>query len=648
MAELINTASMDFETLQSMEWLETNGLGGYASSTIANCNSRKYHGLLVCQIPGLPDRQTLLSTLEESLLTDESEEFFSVHRFPGVIHPKGHLLLKEFSREPLPSFTYHIKKIILKKQCMLLQGEDTLLIKYSLIRNPGEAALKIQPLLAFRNFHQLSRVNGRVRTDAERRNSQLSFAPYEGMPSLFLAVSHPYEYRHNPDWYRNFVYDEEKHRGFEDSEDLLRPGALEIRFRGNAEIIAAFSTKPLDRRLDKIWGWAFEERLITEKALPSEEPERSLSRSARQFVVRRAKGKKTIIAGYHWFLDWGRDAMIALPGLMMNRPADDYLSVLDTFAEKEKNGLIPNFISETTNDAAYNTVDASLWFGWAVQQYLHKTQDYPGILKTAWPALKNIFYWYNRGTDFNIKMHENGLIYAGDSKTQLTWMDAQVHGIPVTPRYGFAVEINALWYNFLNFIMEFARKTGDELPLSDGLIAKIRKEFNNLFWDDKNGCLADFVNENGPDFSMRPNQIFAVSLPHTMLDLKRSRAVMDRVKKELLTPFGLRTLSPADPRYCPRYSGNADTRDFAYHNGTVWPWLLGHYGEALLKTARNKTETRQSLQTHLAATCRHLLNSGLGTISEVFDGSDPHSPGGCISQAWSVGELLRLKALIQN
>ena len=627
------------------EWLETNGLGGYASSTLLNCNTRKYHGLLVLPLNKRSDKYVLLSTLEESVVSSGQEFFISTHQYPDALHPQGYGALSSFSPLPAATFTYRAGDVVLQKEILMPQGENAVMLRYSLPEGTGAVELKVKPFLSYRNFHELARQNPFIRDTVESSDNGLLFRPYDDMPPLHTALFREFDFAFAPDWYHSFEYAQERERGFDSREDLYTPGTLSLPLRGKQEVILCFAAERIKEPLDIKWRKEISRRTNLngrEDAFQS-----VLKRSAGQFLVSHASGNKNIVAGYHWFLEWGRDAMIALPGLTLctGRP-DDCLEVLKTFARYEKNGLIPNFINETTGDAAYNTVDASLWFGWATQKYLESTKNFINVKKLIWPALKNVFLGYLNGTDFSIKMDENGLVRAGDENTQLTWMDAMVSGRPVTPRYGYAVEINALWYNFVNFMGNLAYIFEDNLPVPRSLTENIKKNFISTFWLEEKGYLGDTHSNGRLDASIRPNQVFAVSLPYSMLSIERSRRIMETLTRELFTPVGLRTLAPSDPRYRGRYAGDSASRDSAYHNGTVWPWLLGHYFEALAKTAKDRSVVQEAFKSVHDAFADHLREGGVGTVSEVFDGDSPHCPGGCIAQAWSVAELLRIVSIM--
>jgi predicted glycogen debranching enzyme len=638
-----------YDRTHELEWLETNGIGGYASSTVLGCHTRKYHGLLVSRLATPGGKFVLLSKLEDSVFFGGEERFMTAHRYRGVTVPAGEMPLG-FELKNRPVFRYRFGPVTVQKEIMLIQGEDTVLVKYTCTKNRVDARLRIKPLIAYRDFHALTGENLflRVRTFPIDRGFVMS--PYDGMPSLNMQVTGTFQFYPAPTWYRGFEYKEEQQRGFDAWEDLFCPGVFELDFEKNQSVIVSASTEAKGN-LGELWDREMADRERRSRSVRGTDLSKALKRSARQFVSSGPSGQRTVIAGFPWFLEWGRDAMIALPGLLLTGEKTPlYLDVLESFAETAKRGIIPNFLGDTPEENAYNSADAALWFGWAVQQYLEAhprgAKDIPGVVKTA---LEQTFSHYQNGTDHGIRMLANGLLTVGSPDEQVTWMDANVDGRPVTPRWGCPVEINALWYNFVSFLASAGKSLGlASVASAPAIAARIRESFNRAFWLEGEGYLADVVRGDEVDASLRPNQIFAVSLGFSPLDLQRSRSVVGKVRSELKTPFGLRTLARSDPRYRGRYEGGPAERDAAYHNGTVWPWLLGHYGEALLKVSDNQQAAIEELEECLTAFEGHLGEAGIGTVSEIFDAESPYSPRGCISQAWSVAEVLRLNALVEK
>jgi predicted glycogen debranching enzyme len=644
----------------SMEWLDTNGLGGYASSTILDCHTRKYHGFLVSKMIKPSGRFVLLSKVEDSIRSGDKEYFLTTHRYPDVFHPQGYKYQTAFSLDYSPCLTFRMGDIIIQKRIMMIQGEDRVLIRYSCETANDPLFLRIKPLIAFRDYHELSRENPSLNVRIRDLLNGFVIRPYDGMPELFVQTSRRKCFRPFPLWYRNVEYSIEAERGFDDHEDLYQPGVFEIPLRDGSDVFVSAALKEFKGRLkDK---WSAEERRRKQDAMKDEtivediesktgrETALKLVRAGRKFIIRDQKKKQAIVAGYHWFCEWGRDTLISLPGLTFcsGRP-EKGIEILRKYAGFEKNGLMPNFISEDGTSKAYNSVDSALWYFWAVQQMLKYTDDLKTIKKDLWPVMKKIIENYMAGTEYKIFMNDNGLIHAGDKDTQLTWMDAKAGGKSVTPRSGYAVDINALWYNALAFANDLAEQFGETTFNVKKYIDRSRESFNETFWIESGRYLGDVFSNGKLDRAVRPNQILAVSLPYTPLEPSRWTGVIERVKEELLTPCGLRTLSPGDAAYRGRYEGNSSTRDMAYHQGTVWPWLVGHYGEACLKTAEDRAAAKDNLLDLISKFLdEHFMQAGIGFVSEVFDGDPPHHPGGCIAQAWSTAEIIRLMRILKD
>lgn len=658
MIQISECQHADFHSLLEKEWLETNGCGGYASSTIMHCHTRKYHGLLVANIDHPGGRFVLLSECEDSINLRGKEFHLSLHKYPMVYYPHERHCLNKFAPDPYPRFTYTVDDVIIEKEVMLVGGENTLLLRYVLTGAPCPVLLTVKPFLAYRDIHTLARENEFVRTNIHEIPNGFVISPYDAMPDLYFQTNRKTRFNPDPQWYRNFEYLKEQDRGFSYQEDLFMPGIFEYSLSPGEEIIFRVSLHEDRRKIANLWKKEVARRESRSRATDtiddrSKEYKIQLHRAAGDFIIQNRKKRLSIIAGYHWFYEWGRDALISLPGLTLytNRVTEG-IQILKNMAEMRKDGLIPNNISEWDEGGAYNCVDASLWYIWCVQELLKVTGDPELIMKDFWPVMIDIVSHYFFGTSDQVSVLANGLLNVGDSTTQLTWMDAKVNGIPVTPRYGCPVEINALWFNALCFARQLAREFGRDMPFDvDGVIEKVRKSFDVCLWIPDKRYLADtwMPDDNVRDESVRPNQIFAVSLPFGVItDREKMNGIMEKVSEELLTPYGLRTLSPNDPRYRGNYAGSPEERDSAYHQGTVWPWLLGHYTEALLKTEDNRESVKEKLSNIVTSMERHLYDAGIGQISEVFSGDPPHEPGGCIAQAWSVAEIIRLHALLNG
>jgi predicted glycogen debranching enzyme len=638
----------DLEVALRREWLETNGLGGFASSTIIGLNTRRYHGLLVAATKPPVGRLVLLSKLEETLLIDGKSFDLSANHYPGVIHPQGFNYLNQFRLDPFPVFTYEVEGIEIEKSVFMIHGEDSTVIHYELRKNnrsdvPKNLRLEIRPLIAFRDYHGLTYENSALNPAVQERSGLASVTPYHGLPSLHLAHN-AVELRKTCDWYRNFEYDAERERGLDCSEDLFNPFALcfDLRLRRQASIIASTEQRDVTQAVE------YRQAEITRRrkaivASPIEDTfAQSLAVAADQYLVSRGE-EKTVIAGYHWFSDWGRDTMIALPGLTLPTGKYDVArSILRTFAKHVDHGILPNRFPDAGETPEYNTVDAALWFIEAARAYLAYTDDLE-FVRELYLTFTDIISWHVRGTRYGIKVDDTGLLASGEPGVQLTWMDAKVGDWVVTPRRGWPVEVQALWYNALCIMEELASRFGDDSARKRyrHMATVAQWSFNRLFWNEKLGCLYDVVNGGPPDASIRPNQIFAVSLAHSMLPRDRARSVVEKVEEHLLTPFGLRTLAPSDPLYRGHYTGGPKERDGAYHQGTVWPWLLGPFITAYIKVNGGSEEARRQAQALLSPLESHLGEAGLGQVSEIFEGDAPHRPCGCIAQAWSVAEILR-------
>ncbi|MCU1285355.1 MAG: putative glycogen debranching enzyme [Acidobacteriales bacterium] len=643
----------DLAQTYAREWLETNGLGGYASSTITGLNTRRYHGLLVAAINPPVGRAVLLSKFEEMLTIGGRRYELSCNEYPGVVHPQGYCYLKRFRLEPYPIFTYEVDGVAIEKHVCMLHGENTTIVQYKIaskLKNDADVRLELRPLIAFRDYHGTTHENSALNAEVGMEPGLASVAPYAGMPTLYLA--------HNAEavsatgeWYRDFQYAVERERGLDYEEDLFNPCAFSFRLTAEQSAKVLASTKKRDAAdAGALVAAEVKRRIGIAKTSPVDsELGRSLAIAADQFIVNRGD-QKTVIAGYHWFGDWGRDTMIALNGLtLVTERFEIAKSILREFSKHISCGMLPNRFPDAGEAPEYNTVDATLWYFEAIRAYCEATGDDAFVKDELYSKLLDIINWHAKGTRYGIRVDADGLLHAGDAGVQLTWMDAKVGDWVVTPRMGKPVEIQALWYNALRVLEKFAAKSGDEgerLRL-ERMAILAGESFKEAFWNDAEGCLYDVVND-GKDASIRPNQVFAVSLHYSMLSQERAKRMMEVVERELLTPMGLRTLSPRDPKYIGTYAGDQRARDGAYHQGTVWPWLLGTYVEAYLKVNGRGATARRKAAALLAGVEPHLQMAGLGTVSEILEGDAPHRACGCIAQAWSVAEILRAVKMVET
>lgn len=639
--EFDKTQLINLEYSLKREIIRSNRSGSFASTTIIGCNTRKYHGLLICPMEDLDGgNHVLLSTLDETIIQRKKEFNLAIHRYPGIYSPKGHKYIKDYESEPLPSTIYRVGGVLLKKEMILSMNEERILVRYTLLDAHSPTKIRLKPFLAFRNVHTLSKANLDVNFRYKKVNNGIKLKMYDAYKSLFIQFSKKNEYVPVPQWYYDIEYLEELARGYDFREDLYVPGYFELPIRkGESVIFSAGLSEVTTQSLAKQFNAEIEKRV------PRDNFENCLKNSSHQFIVKKEKSTE-IVAGYPWFGRWGRDTFISLPGLALCK--DDIRvckNVIDTLIREMKNGLFPNLGSK--HQAVYNSADTSLWFIWTIQQYA----DFIGNKAKAWKEygskIMKVINAYIRGTDYNIRMHDNGLIWAEHKGTGLTWMDAIVDGQPVTPRYGYAVDVNALWYNAICFAIDAARAANDTKTTEQlkTLPLVISHSFKDVFWDEKKKYLADSYRDSA-DWSVRPNQIFAAAFEYSPIDEEMRKAVLDNVERELLTPKGLRSLSPKNPAYIGTYTGDQRQRDLAYHQGTVWPWLLGFFAEAYLKI-----HSRSGV--HLIEKLYHgfeedMTYYGIGAIPELYCGDPPFTPGGALSQAWSTAAVIRMNYLVKK
>lgn len=649
--ELDSELLSDLGRASRFEWLETNGKGGFAASTVAGVNTRRYHGLLTAALSPPVRRHVLLSRLEEVIEPEGHNVELGCNFYPGVAHPRGYRLLSSFRLEPFPIFTYWAGDRGLEKAVFLVGGEDTVVVRYTLFAGPP-CFLQVRPFVAFRDYHSLTHKNDGIDRRLEQRSGTVSIHPYEGLPTLHFHHDAREVIPHG-DWWLQHQYPREAERGLDFEEDLYSPFALRFELSTGASVFVVAS---LDR-ISPPDPPALEQRerqrraevaAAARRAAP--ELDERLALAADSFVVDRAGAGRTVIAGYPWFTDWGRDTMISLPGLcLVTGRLADARSILVTFARAVDGGMIPNLFPDAGQSPEYNNVDGTLWFVRACGQYVAASGDLETAKSVFLPALLEVVRRHRAGTRYGIRVDTDGLLRAGDLGTQLTWMDAKVGDWVVTPRAGKPVEVQALWIDALETTAELARKLGADGDAREcmDLARRACESFARRFWYADGGYLYDVV--DGPDgrddATLRPNQIFAIAVPRTsLLDDSRSRSVLDAVERELLTPYGLRTLSPRDHRYAPRYGGAQRARDGAYHQGTVWPWLIGPYVSAFLRVHGRSQSSLAKARALIEPLIAYLAHQGVGQIPEVFDADPPHGAGGCPAQAWSVAELVRLLA----
>ncbi len=640
-----HTVTQNFTEATRREWLETNGLGGWASSTLAGAHTRRYHGLLVAATKPPVGRQVLLSKLDETLFVNGERYDLGANQYPGAVHPQGFTHLTQFSKGLFPEFVYQAGGVTLRKTIAAVQGENTTLVTYEVLKAAQPFTLEWLPLVAGRDFHSLTHANGDARRGYVDDDGVFQIQPYADSPTLFISIPGA-AFHEDFNWYYCFEYAVEQYRGLDFQEDLFTPGKFRLDLREGDKVGVLLSTaSPFGR---DAFALLDRERRRREALIgpvsAKKEYLNQLKLAADQFVVKRGEDLKTVIAGYPWFSDWGRDTMVALPGICLATGRfDDARSILTAFAQAVSEGMLPNRFPDSGEEPEYNTVDATLWFFVAIHHYRQYTGDDAFVRETLLPVLHDILEWHFRGTRYGIRVADDGLLTAGQAGQQLTWMDARVGNWVVTPRQGKAVEINALWYNALRIFADLTRAFGQaDLALQVTLKADgVKQEFSKQFYNDEKSALYDYLDGDVRNDDIRPNQLFALSLPYPLLSGEKARRVLETIENLLYTPVGLRSLSPDHPDYKPTYGGDPWHRDGAYHQGTVWSWLLGPFIDAVMAVKGRSTGLKQA-KLVMKKLEYHLAEAGVGSVSEIFDAQAPHTPRGCFAQAWSVGELLRV------
>jgi predicted glycogen debranching enzyme len=641
----------DLNVAEKREWLVTNGLGSYASGTVAGLVTRGYHGLLIAARKPPLERFLLLAKLEETAHYDGQSYALATNRWvSGAIDPHGYRYIERFYLEgTMPVWNFALGDALLEKRIWMQPDANTTYVRYTLLRATFPLTLSIRALVNYRDYGGSTQA-GNWHMDVVPIEHGVRVTAFSGATPLNLFVDRG-EASPAHEWYIGFDLAMGHERGESKHDDNLYAANFQATLQqGDALTFVASTESHPDRdgtaMLDA--RRAYEQEVIArwQTAYPTEAQKapdwiNHLVLAADQFVVKRPvednPDGKTIIAGYHWFSDWGRDTMISLPGLTLATGRPEVAQfVLRTFSKFVNQGILPNLFPDDGSSPLYNTVDATLWYFEAIRHYYLATGD-NDLLRDLFPILVDIIDWHRRGTHFNIKLEADGLISAGDHGVQLTWMDAMCNGIVFTPRRGKPIEVNALWYNALRTLSQFAQKLGEPHEQYDAMAEVTRQGFRR-FWNETTGYCFDVLDgPDGNDASLRPNQIFAVSLPESPLTSTQQRAVVEICARFLLTSYGLRSLVPSDPKYIGHYGGERCTRDAAYHQGTVWGWLLGPFVLAHMRVFNDVALARQFLQ----PMSHHLHTAGLGTISEIFAGDAPMRPVGCIAQAWSVAETLR-------
>ncbi|MDX8337595.1 amylo-alpha-1,6-glucosidase [Draconibacterium sp. IB214405] len=639
----------DKEQLVNLEYslfkeiLRSNRAGSYLSTTLNGCNTRKYHGLLVCPIDNFGgEKHVLLSTLDETVIQNEAEFNLGIHRYKGGNYePNGHKYIRNVEFDSIPKITYRVGGVVLTKERLLVEKEEQILIRYTLEEAKSPTTLRLKPFLAFRNIHDLSKANMYLNRKFGKVNNGIKTCLYDGYPDLFMQCSKSVDFVAVPDWYYDIEYLKELHRGYDYLEDLFVPGYFEFPMKKGESVVFAAG-------LNEANPVSLKQRFTKEqKKRGGKETFKSvLEQAAHQFIMHEGY-TADIIAGFPWYNSITRQTFISLPGLCLAlNDAKLCEKILDSHLKYFNDGFFPDRIKDQKLE--YHSADTSLWFIWVIQQYFKKKNNPKALWKLYGEAIKRILDAYVNQNQACIKVLPNGLIHAEKKDTALTWMDASVDGKAVVPRSGLAVEVNALWFNAICFALDLADMAGDRefIDKWKHMCKKVAQSFLKTFWGDGRGYLADVVKDDQYDWAVRPNMVIAVAMDYTPLSREQQKEVLSVVKRKLLTNRGLRTLSPDHLRYFGNVSGGPEERELAIHQGAVWPWLLQFFVEGYLKIHKRGglpfvKQIVESFEEEMTEHC-------IGNISEMYEGDPPHIARGAISQAWNVAGVLYAQNMVQE
>lgn len=639
--QLDREITRDFGRATGIEWLEPNGLGGWAGTTVAGAHSRRDHGLLVAAT-GSEQRSVLLSRLDETIHAGGESFDLGCNQFPGTVAPRGFEYLVSFRKDLFPVFEYETGGVRLRKTVTAVEGENTTLVLYEVLEAPAPFVLSLRPFLAGRDQQTLVAAGRGPEPEVTFEDGALRLRTGE-QPEVFVTVPGA-DFQTQPHWWYRFEYELDRQRGMAFQEDLWTPGVFGCELStGDRLGVVISTTDPRGRDAFALFEKERKRREKILKALPLQDDlARQLALAGDGFLVRRGSQQRFVAAGYPWLGERGRDAMIALPGLcLVTGRFDDARKILRAAAKALDGGVLPDRLPEMGEQPVPTSVDASLWFCVAGWKYLQVTGDEDFAREVLLPAVRRIVQAYQKGTHHGIRMDEDGLLLANDPEVALTWMDARIEGRPVTPRSGKPVEVEALWVNALSILAELEKRAGeaDEAKRRSREAKQAQKSFETAFWNEEAGSLFDVISGERRDDSLRPNQVIALALPFPVLPKEKAARVLEAVERGLYTPVGLRTLAPDHPAYRPRYEGSQVERELAFHQGAVWSWLLGSWLTALVRV-HGAAGRKRGLEA-IEALRPRLAEAGVGSLSEIFDGDAPHASRGCIARAWSVAEVLR-------
>ncbi len=636
------------ESLASKEWIVTNGLGSYASSTIHGCNTRRYHGLLVASFNPPTDRKVLVSKLDETVHVNDQSFELGTNNYGDVIHPNGYQYFSSFERKPFPKTTWKNDLFSLSKTVFMVHERNTTVVGY---KNEGkrDILLELNPLLNYRDYHGLMHQNPQTDFYNEPEEGYITVYPEYGSDPVY--ITHVGEFEPESTWFKNVFYEKEAYRGLDASEDMCSIGTIRIRLKAGQTTYISLTLRETAKNQNFGQWQKNEEERLSGLRTSDDEFINDLLVSANQFIVKRnSTGSHSLLAGYHWFTDWGRDTMIAMIPLCIETGKQEVSkSIIQTFLKYLDKGMLPNrFPDSETDEPEYNTIDATLWLFVVLYKYYQQFGDADFIEETM-DDLSDVVRYHIEGTRFNIHQTKDGFIFGGEGISQLTWMDARVGDKVVTPRHGCPVEIQALWYNALKIYSDFEKITGKKTELSKTVkesAQKLKKNFSEFFLN-QDGYLNDVIIPGEmSDDTIRPNQIYVLSLPFRLLNKKQEKGVLNVVTKELYTPYGLRTLNKNHPEFKSIYKGDAWERDHAYHQGTIWPFLLSDYFIAWLRIQGKNSKNRSSIGKEMQPLKKHFYeHECIHGVSEIFDGGEPGEGRGTIQQAWSTGALLKIAKL---